>query len=745
MSEPGKVTTFHLQRQAVVYVRQSTSSQVEHNQESTQRQYALAARATELGWRQDQVVTIDEDLGISGSGTVARSGFARLTAEVALGHVGLVLGLEVSRLARNNADWYRLLDLCGVTDTLIGDADGLYHPASFNDRLVLGLKGTMSEAELHVLRARLDGGIRNKAQRGELRRGLPVGLVWGEEDGEIRLDPNAAVSEAICNVFRRFADFGSVRQVWLWFQSEQLRFPSRRFAGAEVEWVSPTYTSMHQVLTNPAYAGAYAYGKTKRERYLDESGQLRKRLRHLPRETWAVLIHDHHPGFIDWQTFLDNQARIASNNHPEPHAAGGAVREGSALLQGLAVCGRCGRRLLVAYEGRHSTPRYYCRAAGAVNGRASRCLTVGGRQLEHAVTQTFLTALTPAGMDAAVLAAEQLEHDFDAALASWRLEVERARYEATRAERRYHAVDPENRLVARNLEADWETKLQELKKAEAALADRLRGRPRSLTAQERELLTSLGSDLALVWAAPSTTDRERKELLQTLIEEVIIHLSPDKTSAHLAMRWRGDATTELDVDLGYRHQPTIRTDENTIDLLRRLAVHYSDAQIAGILNRQGRRSATGERFTAIIVGGLRRYRGIPRHQAEPEAEQKGELLTVEKAAQILSIAPSTLHRWLADGFIVGEQLTPGAPWRIRMSDDLRAKFVEEAPAGWVPMLEATMALGVSRQTVLQRVKRGELRAMHVRAGRRKGLRIELPQAPDSLIPALFQTVDESDA
>lgn len=744
MSEPGKVTAFHLQRQALVYVRQSTSSQVENNPESTQRQYALASRAMELGWRQDQVVTIDEDLGISGSGTVARSGFARLTAEVALSHVGVVLGLEVSRLARNNADWYRLLDLCGVTDTLIGDADGLYHPASFNDRLVLGLKGTMSEAELHVLRARLDGGIRNKARRGELRRGLPVGLAWGEDDGEVCFDSNAAVTAAIHNVFRRFAELGSARQVWLWFLSEQLRFPSRRFAGAEVEWVSPTYTAIHQVLTNPAYAGAYAYGKTKRERYLDESGQLRKRLRHLPRETWAVLIHDHHPGFIDWQTFLDNQARLGSNNHPQPNAAGGAVREGSALLQGLAVCGHCGRRLLVDYGGRQSSPRYYCRAAGAMNGRATRCLTVGGRQLEHAVTQTFLAALTPAGMEAAVVAAEHLEHDFDASLASWRLEVERARYEATRAERRYHAVDPDNRLVARNLEADWEAKLQELKKAEAALADRQRGRPRSLTAHERELLTNLGSDIELVWAAPSTTDRERKELLQTLIEEVIINLSPDKTSAHLVMRWRGDATTEFDVNLAYRQQPAIRTDENTIDLLRRLAVHYSDAQIAGILNRQGRRSATGERFTAIIVGGLRRYRDIPRHQANPDDEQKGELLTVDKAAQVLGIAPSTLHRWLADGFIAGEQLTPGAPWRIRMSDDLRAKFVEDAPAGWVPMLEATMALGVSRQTVLQRVKRGELRAMHVRSGGRKGLRIELPQVCQSLNPTLFEDIDERD-
>ena len=319
MSESTKVSSSHLRRSAVVYVRQSTSAQVEHNRESTDRQYRLVERAVELGWKRDQVKVVDEDLGVSGGGLVERAGFTHMTAQVALGLVGLVIGLEVSRLARNNADWYRLLDLCGVTDTLIGDGDGIYHPALFNDRLVLGLKGTMSEAELHVLRARLLGGIRNKAERGELRRGLPVGYVWGDEDGEVRFHPDQAVTGAIRTVFARFAEMGSVRQVWLWFCSQELTFPFQAHGVEPIRWVQPTYAKIHQVLHNPVYAGAYSYGKTRHERYVDANGRMRKRIRKLPRSEWAVLIHSHHPGYIDWETYEANTVRIGSNTRPSPH------------------------------------------------------------------------------------------------------------------------------------------------------------------------------------------------------------------------------------------------------------------------------------------------------------------------------------------------------------------------------------------------------------------------------------------
>lgn len=731
MTEITKIQLTHTRRAACVYIRQSTPAQVEHHRESTARQYALAERARALGWAQEHVIVIDEDLGLSGASSAKRAGFVRLTTEVALGHVGIVLGLEVSRLARNNADWYRLLDLCGLTDTLIGDSDGVYHPALFNDRLVLGLKGTMSEAELHILRVRLEGGIRNKAARGELRRGLPVGFVWGDAEGEVRFHPDAAVTGAIRTVFERFAELGSVRQVWLWFRAQGLSFPLQASARGEIRWVVPTYTALHHVLTNPVYAGAYAYGKTRRERHIDEHGRVQQRIRRLPITEWAVLLPEHHPGFIDWATFEAHQVRIDSNVHPQPHQAGGAVREGTALLQGLATCGHCGRRLHTHYRGRTATPGYHCAGKDVVNGRGLYCLNVGGLSIDHAVANAFLAAVTPAAVEATLLAAQHLQADHDAGLAQWRLAVERARYEADRAERRYRTVEPENRLVARGLETEWEHRLRDLSAAEAELPRREQQQPRPLSLEQRQRLHALGADLRQVWAAPTTTDRDRKELLRTLLEEVIIAVERAAGRAQLTLRWRGGTLTTLDLSLPRSHPPRVRTDEETIALLRRLAAHYSDAVIAGILNRQGRTTASGDRFTANQVGSLRRYRNIPR--PEPPAEPpNGEMVTVKKAAQVLGVASSTIHRWLNDGFIAGEQLTPGAPWCIRLTDELRARFVEEAPPDYLPMLEATMRLGVSRQTVLQRVKRGELDAVHVRCGRRKGLRIKVIDTHPSL-------------
>ncbi len=736
MTDPSKIKTSHLQRAAHVYIRQSTPGQVEHNRESTARQYALADRACQLGWAKEQVVIIDEDLGLSGSGTDKRSGFARLTSEVALAHVGIVLGLEVSRLARNNADWYRLLELCGVTDTLIGDNDGVYHPALFNDRLLLGLKGTMSEAELHIIRARLDGGIRNKAARGELRRGLPVGLVWGEQDGEVRFHPDEAVTSAIRTVFDRFAEFGSARRVWLWFRSEGLSFPLQTTPAGmpgPIRWVAPTYHALHQVLTNPVYAGAYTYGKTRFERYVDEQGAVRKRVRHLPMEQWAVLIQDHHPGFIAWDTYQSNQARLDSNTRPKPHQAGGAVREGSALLQGIVTCGHCGRRLMTHYRGRNSTPGYHCAGKDLVNGRGVYCLNVGGLAIEQAVADAFLEAITPGAVEAVRLSVGQLQANHDAALSQWRLEVERARYEAERAERRYRIVEPENRLVARGLETEWENRLRDLAQAETELRRREQRRPSTISPEQLQRIQMLGADIRQVWTAPTTTDRDRKELLRILLEEVILNLKRAEGRAHLTLRWRGGAFTTLDVPVPRFKPMGPRTDEDILSLLPRLAALYPDEVIAGILNRQGRKTATGERFTANQVGSLRRYRNIPRFQP-PTEPPNGELVSIRKAAQILGMNTSSIHRWLADGFIAGEQITPGAPWQIRINDELRARIVQQELPDYLPMLEATLKLGVSRQTVLQRVKRGELKAVLVRQGRRKGLRIRVVEQQ----PQLFQ-------
>ncbi len=600
----------------------------------------------------------------------------------------------------------------------------------------------MAEAELHVLRARLEGGIKNKASRGELRRGLPVGLVWGEAGGQIRFHPDEAVTGIITATFEQFAVRGSVRATWLWLRGQGLRWPLQRVAYAgkggvlpEITWVEPAYHAVHTTLTHPAYAGAYVYGRTRKERYLDAGGALRQRSRRLPRDQWEVLIPDHHRGFIDWDTYQANQARIGVNIRPQARQPGtGAVREGCALLQGLATCGQCGRKLAVFYRGPAKViPNYYCQGpAELVDGRGARHMNVGGQAIDAAVAGAFLTALAPAALDACLAAAQQLEDGHDAALAQHRHHAEQARYNAARAERRYRAVDPGNRLVARGLETEWNTALQQVADAQAELARRETTRPRTLSPAERAAILALGDDLEAVWAAPTTTDKDRKQLLRTLLDEVNITLRRDdpEPGAGLVLRWKGGAISELTVPLR-RRQPKIRTEEDTIALIRRLAAHYPDAVIAGILNRQHRTTARGLSFTASRVASLRTHRHIPCHQPGG-GPAEGELLNVTQAARELKIAPSTLLRWLNDGFVAGEQITPGAPWQIRLTSQLRGMLTDDAPDGWLALQYASRALGVSRQTVLQKVKRGELRAVLTRTGRRKGLRIEIPRPQNSL-------------
>lgn len=409
------------------------------------------------------------------------------------------------------------------------------------------------------------------------------------------------------------------------------------------------------------------------------------------------------------------------------------MREGAALLQGLVTCGHCGRRLHVHYRGRNSVPGYHCAGKDLVNGRGVYCLNLGGTVIEQAVANAFLQAITPAAIEAMRLSFEQLQANHDASLSQWRLEVERARYEAERAERRYRAVEPENRLVARGLESEWENRLRDLATAESELRRRERQRPSAITPEQLKAIQMLGSDIRQVWMATTTTDRDRKELLRTLLEEVILNLKRAEGRAYMTLRWRGGAFTTLDVPVPTFKPMGPRTDEDTISLLRRLAALYPDEVIAGIFNRQGRKTATGERFTANQVGSLRRYRGIPRFQ-RPATPPDGELVTIRKAAQILGMNTSSIHRWLADGFIAGEQITPGAPWQIRINEELRSRIVQQAPPEYVPMIVATAKLGVSRQTVLQRVRRGELQAVLVRQGRHKGLRIRVIDQQ----PQLFQ-------
>jgi DNA invertase Pin-like site-specific DNA recombinase len=721
MSEHAKVTEQHRRRRAVVYVRQSTLHQVERNVESAARQYALRDRAVELGWPAESVAIVDEDTGCSGSTTEGRFGFKELVAEVGLGHVGLVLSLEVSRLARCSADWHQLLDLCALTGTLIADADGVYSPGDFNDRLLLGLKGTMSEAELHLIRARLDGGLRNKAKRGVLRLWLPVGLDRDEDD-RIVLCADEQVLHAIERVFALWRRQGSARQVVMELIDEGQKLPRRTVGQRRIRWSRASYGAVHDFLTNPAYAGAFVFGKTRQQKRLDDQGRVRVKVIGLPVEQWSVCLPEHHPGYVSWDEYLATRAKLTANVRPRGQG-GGAAGQGKALLQGLVRCGRCGRRMQVAYSGTGgNVPRYLCSVGHIMHQTGHTCGSLGGTRLDKAVGQAFLDAVTPAAVAATAGAIRELEDQHQARLAGQRLALERAQYEGERAERQFDACEPENRLVARTLERKLEEALAAVEREQRTIATIERTRPLPLTDAERESLGQLARNLPRLWNAKTTTQRDRKQLLRSLVSEVVVTIDRDQHKADVEIFWEGGANTELQIRLN-RYEGPRRLPEETIDLIRRLAAHHPDHQIAAILNLQGRRTGQGLPFSRARVQGARFRAGIP---AAPPPDPDSELVTIHRAADELGVSHFTIRRWLRDGLLPGEQTTPGSPWRIRLTDEVRGRFVPNVPDGFVALAEAAKRLGVARQTVLHQVQRGERRALEVTQGRRKGLRIEVP-------------------
>jgi len=736
-----KITASHRARDAYVYVRQSTLLQVRANTESLARQYDLRQRAVMLGWPAHQVVVVDEDLGRSGASAAGRSGFAELVADVGLGKAGIVLALECSRLARSNADWYQLLDLCALTDTLIADADGIYHPGSYNDRLVLGLKGTMSEAELHLIRSRLTEGLRHKAARGELRQGLPVGLDY-DENGQVALTPDEAVAEALATVYRRFDELGSARQVLLSLLEDGLLLPRRRTGSPRITWAPASYPAVHDFLSNPAYAGAFVFGRTRAWKRVDASGKVISGVRQLPRDQWAVLIPGHHPGFITWEKYEANVARLRANWRPPRGHGGGAPREGAALLQGLLRCGRCGRIMQTGYSGpKGNSPRYVCARAKQLYGTERGCCSIGGGRLEKIILAELFTVLEPASLEATVKALGEAEEHYQRRLTAFTLAVERAQYEAGRASRQYDAVDPENRLVARTLERAWEDKLAAVRQAENDLRSQRGRRPISLTSQELAWISTAGADVQAVFHAPTTTILERKQLIRAVITEVVLTIHDKERVADLRIIWQGGAVTELAMPMTKTGGHTRTTSEDTVQLVRRLAGHYDDKTIAQVLSKQHRRTSTGLTWTKTRVKALRVSRGIPAFQPpQPLAVGTGEqdvpVVTIAEAERILDVTKGTLYRWLRNGFITGEQLTPGAPWRIRIDQQLRDRIQPDVPDGWLPLAQAATTLGVARQTVLHKVQRGELNAVHVNHGRRKGLRIQVKHDQAGLFDTL---------
>jgi DNA invertase Pin-like site-specific DNA recombinase len=687
----SKVTAGHLARAAYLYVRQSTLRQVLTNTESTARQYALRQKAIALGWPAEQVITIDVDQGQSGASAADREGFQRLVADVGMGRAGIVLGLEVSRLARNNADWHRLLEICALSGTLICDEDGLYDPGEFNDRLLLGLKGTMSEAELHFIRARLRGGQLSKARRGELKMILPVGLAYDPAD-KIVLDPDVSVRDAIAHLFAVFARTGSARAVVAEFNTAGLLFPVRIRKGArkgELAWMPLRHWRVLRTLHNPRYAGAFVYGQ-RREARNPATGK--KTMITVPREQWFACIPDAHPGYITFDQFEANQAVLLANAQAVGRERdSGPAREGPALLQGLAICGNCGRRMSVRYHTRRGAevPDYQCMRE-CIDGAASRCLLVPGAGVDAAIGQLLLDTLTPLALEVALTVQAEIEARADHADQLRRHNVERTRHRADLARRRYLAVDPGNRLVADSLEADWNDALRAVQAAQDDYQKATAAAAAALTDEHKARIRALTSDFPALWSNPATPQRERKRMIRLLVEDVTL-AKTDQIHAHV--RFRGGQTTSLTLPIPGKAWQLRETHTDTLAELDRLLDEHTDAETAAALNAAGHRSGEGKPFTGRIVLDLRRAHGMPSHLQRLRGRG---MLTVDEIAHRLGAHPSTIKAWHRAGLLAShkandknvrlfEPPAPGDPRLVaRQGSPIRNRVpTQPAPGGAV--------------------------------------------------------------
>ncbi len=633
-----KITSSHLDRVAIVYVRQSTLAQVRDNTESTARQYALADQAVRLGWRRASVEVIDADLGLSGRSAEHRAGFRELVGQVCEGRVGAILGLEISRLARSSADLSRLLELARLTDTLVIDADGVYDLGDFNDRLLLGLKGTMSEAELHVLAGRLQGAKRAAAQRGELRFPLPVGLVY-DDDGATVIDPDQEVQSAVADVFASFRTTGSAYGVVAAFKGR--RFPLRAYGGiwaGQLRWGRLTHSRVLGILSNPAYAGCYVFGRFRSRRMVRPDATVATTTVELPRAQWPVVIHDHHPGFICWDDYLANEARLAANT---TNQGARPPREGVALCQGILICGGCGRPMSTRYH-RDGHAAYECAASRADQMATPDCRSVRAATLDDAVAERLLAALNPQEVALALAAATEVADRRARVSRAAELATERARYQAERAERAFVACEPENRLVARSLEARWEAKLVAQAEAEQALAAT---QAQLAPLPEPAELHALTSDLPRLWHAPTTSAKDRKRMLRTLIADVTVLPEPDRAKLRVGIRWHSGATEELLTGRRPSAVQTRRTPDGVIQLLRRLGPQRTDAELADELNQTGYLTGSGRAFDVKAVRWLRHIHHVP----APAPFATGELSAPQPAAGACHSHPRSrrpaVRRW----------------------------------------------------------------------------------------------------
>ena len=659
---PAKITPQHLQRAAYVYVRQSTLTQVHEHLESQRRQYALAEHARTWGWHHVEV--IDDDLGRSGSGRVVRPGFERLVAAVCDEHVGAVFALEASRLARNNRDWHHLVDLCGLTATLLIDGEGVYDPRDFNDRLLLGLKGTMSEWELGVLRQRSVEALRLKASRGELFTTVPIGFVRTRDD-RVELDPDLRIQAAIRMIFQQLLALGSLRQVLMWCRSEHITLPAVEYGpfGRTVTWKLPVYNTIHKLATNPIYAGAYVFGRTKTETRVS-GGRASKRTTRRETADWPVFLPDHHPGYITWVEYEALQTQRQENAQMQGRMSRGAPRHGTALLAGLLRCRRCGRRLHVAYSGSQGKVRRYACRGAMVNHGTGNCLSFGGLALERAVEDAVFAVVAPGAIDAAVTAAadartQQTERQSHAQLA-----LEQLRYEAERARRQYDAVDPANRLVAAELERRWNVALD----AVSAQERHVTGLATVAAAPSVDVaaLRALAEDLPRVWHDPRSDARLKKRLVRTLIDELLVDVSPDESRLQVIVRWAGGQHSALDVRKKRKGQHRYCTSEDVVTVVRALVRVLPDHQIAAVLNRLGYTTGRGNTWNATRIVTLRHTQDLP--VFDPTSAARDGWCTQEQAAARLEVSHTVIRTLITSGVLPAEQVIATAPWIIRIMD-----------------------------------------------------------------------------
>jgi DNA invertase Pin-like site-specific DNA recombinase/DNA-binding XRE family transcriptional regulator len=640
-----KVTASHLKRDAYLYIRQSTVRQVFENQESTKRQYALRQRAVAMGWETERVVVIDSDLGQSGAQTVDRQGFQRLVGDVGMGKAGIVMGLEVSRLARNSTDWHRLLEICALTDTLILDEDGIYDPAHFNDRLLLGLKGTMSEAELHVLHARLRGGFLNKARRGELCLPLPVGLVY-DAHGAPMLDPDRQVQDSIRLIFTTFRRTGSACATVKYFREQGLKFPyrgSKGFSTEHLAWIDLAHSRALQTLHNPRYAGAYVFGRSRTiKRVSGVSHEL------VPREQWQVLLQDAHPGYISWQEYECNQQRLRENAQMHAGERKSPPREGAALLQGLVICGRCGGRMTVRYPSRkgYVVPAYMCQNEGIE--RAERvCQSILGVNIDAAIGRLTLDTLTPMALEVALSVQQELQARQEEVDRVHYQQVERARFEAELAKRRYMRVDPDNRLVADSLEAEWNEKLRQVNQAQEDYEHQRQVTQIELSEQQKAEITALANDFPRLWNSPQTPQRERKRMMRLLIEDVTL-CDGEEITAHV--RFKGGTVTTLQLPRPKTAWELHTTPPDVVAEIDRLLDKHTDLEIVPLLNAQGMLTGKEHEFDVTAVQRIRRAYGL-KNRFE-RLREKG-LLTMQELAEKLHVTTKTVKDWKNGGLILG--------------------------------------------------------------------------------------------